>query len=416
MSKLWDVLVIGGGASGMMAAIAAAGVGKCVALLEGKEILGAKVLASGGGRCNLSNTLPAEEFMDQFGRFGRFMDPALKRMSSHNLREFFGSIGVETTVSDGLRIWPATHQSKTVQKALMNELNRLMVRVDKRCRVLEINFGGEESFKVESEKGIYWSKKIIIATGGLSYRNLGATGDGYRFAAKMGHKIVDTFPAGVPLITKESWPAACTAHTIGGARMEVGIKKHSHISNTGDLIFTRRGLSGPLALNLSGKITPLLEKFGKVPIVLNMSQGRGVEEWQKIFLSWSKNEEKSCSLESLLLSYFPRDLLAVLCQLAEVDFTMPFLSIGKRRLRTLVSILSKTPLTICDSEGYDRAFVTTGGVQLKKIDPHTLESKLVKGIYFCGEVLDLDGPCGGFNLQWAFSSGFLAGEQAALDA
>ncbi|MFT7486123.1 MAG: putative Rossmann fold flavoprotein [Candidatus Paceibacteria bacterium] len=407
-----DLVIIGGGASGMVAAIAGARAGKRVLICERSSSPGRKLLASGGERCNLSNTLSSEDFMERVGRDGRFMGPALELLGGPKLRDFFADIGLKTVVLDGFRVWPETRKSSSVLAVLLAELEKLGVQIALNCDVQDLSF--ENSlFRVEHDGGSFQSKQLIVATGGLALPGSGSSGGGYKFAESLGHRITTRFPAGVPFVTREDWPARCTAHTIGKARMQVAIRKHSRIVRTGDLIFTKRGIKGPLVLDISREISPLLDIFDEVPIWMNLCRGKNQEDWQAIMKDW--RSAKDAPLIERLQEQLPLELAEVMCELAGVSPALSMHQLKGQPRDDLIQVLVKTPLTITGTTGYEGAFITRGGVRLKEVKPDTLESKLVPGLYLCGEVLDLDGPCGGFNLQWAFASGFLAG-RAAIDA
>lgn len=401
-----DVLVIGGGASGMLAAISAARLGRRVVLCEKSSSLGRKLLASGGERCNLSNTLSQDEFMERVGRNGRFMGPALDLLGGDLLREFFHGIGVPTVVLDGFRVWPETRKSRTVLAGLVAELERLEVPLALDCAVEDTTFEGG-LFRTQHGGGVFESRELIIATGGLALPGSGAAGGGYRFAESFGHRTTPRFPAGVPLLTAEDWPARCTAHTIGKARLQIDLKRSAKRVYTGDLIFTRTGIRGPLVLDVSREVSALLEKHDQVPLSLNLCRGRNQEEWQQTFKAWSRGP--AGLLVDRLEEHLPLELGEVLCELSGIPAGTQLHGLAGSLRDKLIGNLVKTPLTVTGTTGYEGAFVTRGGVHLKEVRPETLESKLQPGLYLCGEVLDLDGPCGGFNLQWAFASGNLAG-------
>lgn len=406
-----DLVVIGGGASGMVAAISAARLGRRVLLCEKSPSLGRKLLASGGQRCNLSNTLTTDEFMERVGRDGRFMGPALARLGGPKLREFFHEIGVQTVVHDGFRVWPETRKSSTVLAGLVGELERLEVEMAFGCTVAETVFD-DGLFRITHGEGQYYSRELIIATGGLALPKSGAAGGGYAFAESFGHRTTPRFPAGVPLVSAENWTARCTAHTIGKAHLQVAIKKYARVARTGDLIFTKNGLRGPVVLDISREISSILEKQEDVPIWMNLCRGKNQEDWQLIFKDWRSG--KDGALVERMTEHLPLELAEVMCELVGLDPTTRLHALGGGDRDELIRVLVKTPLTITGTTGFDGAFVTRGGVRLKEVRPETMESKLQPGLYLCGEVLDLDGPCGGFNLQWAFASGFLAGMGAAI--
>ncbi|MEM8710739.1 MAG: aminoacetone oxidase family FAD-binding enzyme [Planctomycetota bacterium] len=405
-----DVLIIGGGASGMVAAISAARLGRRAILVEKSPSLGRKLLASGGQRCNLSNTLDTDAFMERVGRDGRFMGPALERLGGPKLREFFHGIGVQTVCLDGFRVWPETRKSSTVLAGLVGELERLGVEVLTKCEIQSTRFE-DGLFHAERVEGTLHGRELVIATGGLALPKSGASGGGYGFAESFGHRITARHPAGVPVLTKETWPGRCTAHTIGKARMQVAIKKHAKIVRTGDLIFTKTGLRGPVVLDISRDLSPLLERYDEIPIELNLCRGKTQEDWQRIFAEWKRMPV--AQLIERLEEHLPREVAEVICELAGAAPDMLLQKVPGAEKDALIRTLVKTPITVTGHTGYDGAFVTRGGARLKDVRPETLESKHQPGLYLCGEVLDLDGPCGGFNLQWAFASGFLAGSGQA---
>jgi len=411
--ELLDVVIVGGGASGMLCAISAARQGRRVVLCEKSSSLGRKLLASGGERCNLSNTLSRDEFMERVGRDGRFMGPALDQLGGDKLREFFHGIGVPTVVHDGFRVWPETRKSKSVLAGLVAELERLEVPLALGCTVERTEFV-DGHFRIQHDGGVFESTELVIATGGLALPGSGASGGGYAFAESLGHRTTPRYPAGVPLVAAEDWTARCTMHTIGKAELQVALKKPAQRVYKGDLIFTKSGLRGPVVLDMSREVSALLEKHAEVPLWMNLCRGKNQEDWRVIFKEWSRG--KPAPLTERLSEHLPLELSEVLCELSGISTGTELHRLSGGSRDELIRILVKTPLTITGTTGYEGAFVTRGGVRLKDVNPETLESKLQPGLYLCGEVLDLDGPCGGFNLQWAFASGFLAGQGRGLRA
>lgn len=409
----YDVIIIGGGASGMVAGIRAARLGRSALIIEKSPSPGRKLLASGGQRCNLSNTLDTDQFMERVGRDGRFMGPALDGLGGPKLREFFHGIGVQTVVLDGFRVWPETRKSSTVLAGLLGELERLAVPVEVNCEVTGTEFC-KGTYSVHHAGGTFQSTELVIATGGLALPKSGASGGGYGFAESFGHKITARHPAGVPVVTAEDWTGRLTAHTIGKAHLQVALPKHSKVARTGDLIFTKRGLRGPVVLDISRDLSPLLERYGDVPMHLNLCRGKTQEDWQAIFKAWRTGPQRA-ALECMD-EHLPREVAEVLFELSGADVSGTIQALKGEAKDALIRTLVKTPITITGHTGYDGAFVTRGGARLKDVRPETLESKHQPGLYLCGEVLDLDGPCGGFNLQWAFASGYLAGTGSALRA
>ena len=407
-TNIYDLIVIGSGGAGMIAAITARKLGKSVLLLEKLPTLGAKLKATGGGKCNLTNTLSNEDFMNSFGKNGRFMSTAIQMLDKNSLREFFESIGVQTDTKDGFRIFPVTHNSSTIIKALEKELNNLEVEIQCDVKVENLLCNENSISGVKTNKGNFNCKNVIVATGGLGFPMLGANGDGYSFAKELGHKITDLYPAMLPVYTKETWVANCTADTIAKAIIRIDLKKAKKLKAVGDLIFTSKGLRGPVVLDFSREITPLLEKYDEVPLLINMVKGKTEDDIFSHFKKQGKEKPDANVLEILSL-LLPLSVSKELCNIVNVDTSLKFKDqIGEVR-NNLVKIVASTPLTVIDSVGYKKAMITRGGVTLKEINPKTMQSKLINGLYFCGEVMDLDGPCGGYNLQWSFSSGNLAG-------
>jgi hypothetical protein len=390
----------------MVAAISASRLGKRVLICEQSGRLGIKLLASGGERCNLSNTLSSEDFMGRVGPTGRFMGPALDRLGGPKLREFFAEIGLETVVLDGFRVWPIDRKSVSVLRVLVEELERSDVQVRLNCRVTQTK-ATADGFEIQHSAGTDHAHKLLLATGGLALPKSGASGEGYSFAESFGLRCTPRYPAGVPFVTVEDWPARCTAHTIGKAHVKVDMPKHARIARTGDLIFTRQGLRGPVVLDLSRDISPLLDRYETVPLVMNLCSGMNQEDWQGLFKKWRK--QANAPLSERLAEHLPLEVHQAICEMVPVEPSLPIHSLPGAQRDELIRLLVHTPITVSGTTGYTGAFVTRGGVRLKDVRPETLESKVQPGLYLCGEVLDLDGPCGGFNLQWAFASGYLAG-------
>ena len=405
----YQLIVIGSGAAGMMAAITAAREGKKVLILEKLSKIGAKLKATGGGRCNLTNTLDNETFMQHFGRDGRFMSPALEAFDHKALMAFFSDIGVESHAPDGFRVFPITHSSSTIINAMAQEMQNLGVTVLCSQKVELLEHDGMKVMAVQTETDTFYGDAVVIATGGMGYPMLGAEGDGYPMAEAVGHKVTDLYPAMMPLKVKETWVENCRADTIAKVAIHVDMKKYKKLSSRGDLIFTKGGIRGPVVLDFSREITPLLSKFDEVPVLANLTKGMNEEQIRKHFKNILEKNPHQTTLE-LVLTLLPESVSLELCKLAEVD---PTLSLAKQKGANrdrLIRLLVWTPLTINGHDGFKMAMITRGGIHLKEIDPYTMQSKKLEGLYFCGEVMNIDGPCGGYNLQWSFASGHLAGK------
>ena len=404
----YQLIVIGSGAAGMMAAITAARKGKKVLLLEKLPKIGTKLKATGGGRCNLTNTLDNETFMQHFGRDGRFMSPALEAFDHKALIAFLKEIGVQSHAPDGFRVFPVTHSSSTIINAMAQEMQNLGITVLCSQKVVSLEHDGIKVTGVVTQTDTFWADAVVIATGGMGYPVLGAEGDGYPMAEAVGHRVTDLYPAMMPLKVKETWVGNCRADTIAKVTIHVDMKKYKNLSSKGDLIFTKGGIRGPVVLDFSREITPLLSKFDEVPVLVNLTKGMNEEQIRQHFKKVLEKNPHQTTL-ALLLTLLPESVSLELCKLAEID---PILSLAKQKgsnRDTLIRLLVWTPLSISGHDGFKMAMITRGGIDLKEIDPYTMQSKKLQGLYFCGEIVNLDGPCGGYNLQWSFSSGYLVG-------
>ncbi len=408
-NKTYDVIVVGSGAAGLIAAIKAARDGKNTLLLEKLSNIGPKLKATGGGRCNLSNTLDNTDFMKSFGKNGKFMRDALNKLDHIKLMDFLKSINVETHIPDGFRIFPVTHNSTTIINALKNELKRLNVKILFNTTAKQLIVENNKIIGIETNNSILSTKAIILATGGLGYPQLGSTGDGYNMVEKVGHSITKLYPAMMPLNTKETWVSNCTSHTIPKVKMKVNInnKLIKKLSATGDLIFTKKGIRGPVVLDFAREITPHLDQFDEVPILVNLTKGMDEND----IINHIKNKTKSLHSNKIvdtLDSILPYTVLNEICSSIKVNIKEEYKNLKGIKKNKLLETLAWTPLTIIGHDGFDKAMITRGGINLKEINPSSMESKNISNLYFAGEIVDLDGPCGGYNLQWAFSSGYLA--------
>ena len=405
----YDLIVIGSGAAGIISAIVAARDGKKVILLEKLSNISSKLKATGGGRCNLTNTLSNEEFMSRFGRDGRFMQDALSLFDHSELIKFLQEIGIETHAPDGFRVFPTSHSSATIISGLSEEMQRLGITVVCNQRVERLLQVGENIDAVRTQDSTYYAPNVIVATGGLGYPTLGAEGDGYRLTEELGHKVTELSPAMMPLKTKESWVAECRADTIAKVELRVDLKKHKKLRAKGDLIFTKSGIRGPVVLDFAREVTPLLKKYDEVPLLLNLTKGMNEEQISK-HLKKTALKNPTLNIVDLTATLLPKPLSLELCKLAEVNQNVTLSKLSGKSRERLIQLLAWTPLTVVGHDGFKMAMITRGGITLKEINPKTMQSKLVNGLYFCGEIMNLDGPCGGYNLQWSFASGYLAGK------
>lgn len=408
MSDTVDMAIVGCGPAGMMAAISAASAGKAVAIFEQLPAPASKLLATGGGRCNLTNTFPVDVFMSRFGRNGLFMKPAMATMDQKHFIRFLAEIGIQTHSEDGLRVFPASNNAQSVADALLRRIEQLKVRIFTSTRVLGLEIENGRCIGVRTQAGTTRAQFTLLSTGGRGYPRLGGSTSGYELAASAGHNIVQPEPALVPLIAADKWCGELAGVSIELAEITVRISARQFETSEGALLFTHKGISGPAALNISGTIAQLLTRQGGVDIAVNLAPVRSREQWLAEFARWH-TEHGPKQVVKLLAEHMPRALADKLCDMANLAPPIKAATVpGPARTR-LAHLIGATPLTITKTEGFDHAMVTRGGVSLKEVDPETLESKLLPGLLFAGEILDLDGPTGGFNLQWAFSSGWLAG-------
>ncbi len=404
----FDLAIVGAGAAGQFAAIAAAENGKRVVLLEQMPQPGMKLLASGGGRANLTTMQGHDEIVNAFGRQGRFMGAALAEMGPADVREFLARLGVKTVVDDKQRVHPASQRASDVQAALHRRMAQLNVATRVNCRVSRLWVEDGRLVGVETSEGRIVARDVLLACGGRSWSKLGGTGGGYPLARQAGHSLVPLTPALVPLVTMEQWGRELAGVSLAEARVSIPLPKQSKAGITGDVLFTHRGLSGPAVIDLSGTVAELLGQAESVPIHIELLAGVNESQWSRKLETWRANHGRR-EVATLLRDELPASLARLLCRQAGLaeDATISQLSAAGRQ--TLSKLLARLPLTVTDTEGFETAFVTRGGVKLKEVNPQTLESRLLPGLYLAGEILDLDGPTGGYNLQWAFASGWLAG-------
>ncbi len=405
-TNIYDVIIVGSGAAGSMAAIESAKSGKTTLLIEKLPKLGSKLKATGGGRCNLTNTLDTKEFMQSFGRDGRFMQDALSYFNNKDLVEFFNSLGVQTACNDGFRIFPASRSSQSILDALEKEMLNLGVVIKTSQELKQINISDQKIQSIQTQDSKYTCSNLILATGGLGFENLGATGDGLDISKKLGHTITPLHPAMLPLETKETWVANCTADTIAKVELKIDIKKYSKLSCIGDLIFTKKGIRGPVVLDFSREVTPLLDVMDEVPLLANFTKSLNQEELHQKLKNNSKENQNIIDTLTILV---PVSLAKELCKLCKINIELTYATLSSKQKENLLKTLRWTPLTVIGSDGFKNAMITRGGIKLKEINPKTMQSKLINGLYFCGEIMNLDGPCGGYNLQFSFASGKLAG-------
>ena len=405
------IAVIGGGAAGIMAAVAAAKNPLChVVLIEKNEKIGKKMLITGGGRCNITNTDDALEMIDKVQRNPRFLYSALCGLNSAAMCEFLHNIGIATKTEDGGRVFPVSDNSLDIVNAFEAYLRKLKVKLMLNCDVTEISKEEPNDFIVKTGNGgIIKASAVIIATGGLAAPNTGSTGDGYKFAQKMGHDVTKLHPALVPLISKESFLKDLTGLSFSGIGLAVEANGKKIYKDRGDIIITHFGLSGPMVLRASSRIADINSPVRFYLDFMPDEDENDVDKHILDIINKNLNKDIINALEGLL----PERLLPVILQSADVKPYIKARDITKDKRRRICSIIKGFCIEISGNMGFGGAVITCGGVSCKEINPKTMESKLITCLYFAGEVMDVDAFTGGYNLQIAFSTGYLAGKSAA---
>ena len=411
-ASVFDVIVVGAGPAGMMTAISSARHGARVAILEQLNRPGLKLLATGGGRCNVTNTLDSDAFMERFGKHGRFMHPALNAMNGSKLRVFLAEHGVPTVSPDNFHIYPASNTSASVLHALWKLCSDQNIQRFLGTEAKSLLVDNESVTGIGTGAGPIAARSVVLATGGKSYPDLGATGSGFVLASGAGHTVTTPLPVLVPLVTRETWPRELSGVSLRQAHVWIDLPRRQKASCTGDMLFTLTGVSGPAILDLSRDVVPLLHEHGDVPIRINLQPETSVGQWNARFDDWQSAHGRKKVLK-LLDQHLPASLARMILRLAGMADDVPAASFSRQQRDAVLELVTRLPLTVKSAGGFDNAMVTRGGVSLREVDPKTLQSRKVRGLYFAGEILDLDGPCGGYNLQWAFSSGWLAGLCAA---
>ena len=410
-----EILVIGGGAAGMIAAWRAATLGANVILLEKNAKLGIKLLISGGGKCNITHGGEMETLRQQFKvNEGRFLKHAFFEFTNAEIIRFLNELGVETYERDDGRIFPKSGKAGDVVHALRRLMEGAGVEIRLSAAVEEILKDDDGVSGVRTSQEILPSRHIILATGGSSYPRTGTTGDGFGWARKLGHSIVPLRPALAPILLSPTPPKEWQGVALRNCILKASTEEAVVAQWQGDLLFTHEGISGPAVLEISRETFESMEGGQKVFIQVDISSQLAESELEKniqqeIVANGSRN------VETLAALFLPHRLAPFLLNACRIDGTKKCHQMTKDERRTLVQTLKNWPIGCAKEIQIERGEVTSGGVELKEIDPKTMHSRVVKGLYVCGEVLDISGPVGGYNLQAAFSTGYVAGEAAALN-
>jgi predicted Rossmann fold flavoprotein len=407
----YDIAVIGAGAAGSMAAIRAGQLSKRVILLERNEIIGKKILMTGRGRCNLTNSGKLDTFIEKFGqRPGQFLRNAFYAFSNEDVMDFFRSNGLELKSERQGRVFPLSDNARSVTQVLEKCLKENKVDVRYKVRIRELRKEGE-NFILDTDGSPVTAEKVILATGGASYKDTGSTGDGFQIAQTLGHAILPLWPGLVPLKTKEAWVKEVQGLTLKNIRLIFIAGRKKVTSDVGELLFTHFGVSGPLILDMSADIVRLLAEEKEIKLLIDLKPGIDSSGMENKLLREIK-EHGGREIKTMLAEALPLKLAPLILRLVDIDPHKKIHQMNKDDRRKLAKILKELPLTITGSLALEEAMVTCGGVSIKDINPRTMESRIVPGLYFAGEVIEGGSPSGGYNLQQAFSTGYLAGESA----
>lgn len=403
------VVVIGGGAAGLMAAVIAGREGAKVTLLEKMNYVGKKMGITGKGRCNITNACDMSDFIKNTPGNGKFLYGAYERFTNEDLLQLLHDAGLETKVERGGRVFPASDSALDVRNTFMKLMKHygVDVHLEEPVKKLLVNDGVVTG--VVTDKETYHADAVVIATGGKSYPATGSTGDGYILAAQVGHKITDIRPSLVPIVTEESWVKDLMGLSLRNVELSVVAKNKVQAKMFGEMMFTHFGITGPIVLSLSHTVGKLMRKknIGTIGLDINLKPALSSEtldkRLQKDFDLYSKKQ-----LINGMKDLLPSRLIPLIIELAGIDPQKPINQISKEERQQIGYMLQHMPLTVKGLRPVEEAIVTAGGISLKEFNPKTMESKLVKGLYGAGEVLDIDAFTGGYNLQAAFSTGYVA--------
>jgi predicted Rossmann fold flavoprotein len=424
------VVVIGGGAAGMLAAIFSARQGSSVAIIEKNNKLGKKLLITGKGRCNLTNACDYDELFLNIKENPKFMYSAMKGFDNKDVMAFFEALGLKLKTERGNRVFPESDHSQDVLRVLENELKRLDVKVLLNTQAKKINVEeidnrddiGEQHkgrykcryISVETNRGGLYSDACIVATGGVSYPLTGSTGDGFRFAKQLGHKVLSPYPSLIPIKLKGDVPKRLEGLSLKNVLVSVQDSDGKvQFSQQGEMIFTSDGVSGPVILTASSVLGRLASEK-KLVLIIDLKPALSVEQLDARILR-DFGEVKNRNFGNSLNKLLPQSLIQVIIEQSEIDPYVKVNEINREQRHSLAMLIKNMQFDIDGFESIDQAIITRGGVSTKEINPSTMESRIVKNLYFAGELIDVDAFTGGFNLQIAWSSGKLAGEMAGME-
>ncbi|MEQ8200080.1 MAG: NAD(P)/FAD-dependent oxidoreductase [Syntrophomonadaceae bacterium] len=409
-----EIVVIGAGPAGMMAAISAAAGGNRVTILEKKDKVGRKLSITGKGRCNLTAAVDREGLIKGMPGNGRFLYSCFSEFSNQDLIEFFARHGLKVKVERGQRVFPESDDAGQVVEVLLRAMREAGVRIINRCEVRGLCLAGGRICGVDTRQGTLAADAVVVATGGLSYPGTGSTGDGYGWAEGLGHKIIGPRPGLVPLVVAETWVRRLQGLALRNTRATSFDAQGRKINKDfGEMLFTHFGLSGPIILSMSRDIAQYIYQEGKtVRIELDLKPALSEEKLDER-LQRDLNRQSRKLFKNALGDLLPAKMLPVVVDLSGIDPTKPCHQVSRAERQGLGQLLKRLTLTVTATRPIAEAIVTAGGVNVKEVDPRTMQSRLVPGLFFAGEILDVDGYTGGYNLQACFSTGYVAGRSAA---
>lgn len=409
-----NVIVVGGGAAGMMAAVFAARNGQNVQLLEKNEKLGKKLFITGKGRCNITNAADIEDLFTAVTSNPKFLYSGFYSFTNQQVIDFFEELGVKTKIERGERVFPVSDHSSDVIAAFSRELKSLGVAVSLHIEVRELLCEQDKVCGVLLTNGKKMkADAVIVATGGISYPSTGSTGDGYRFAKETGHRVTELLPSLVPMEVRQWYAKELQGLSLRNIEIRITDGKKKLYEEFGEMLFTHYGVTGPVILSASSVVGKTLRKK-ELTLHIDLKPALSEEQLDKRILrefDANHNKQYKNSIDSL----FPAKLKPVMIELSEIEPEKKVNEITKEERQRLVHLIKDFTMTLTGLRSYNEAIITKGGVSVKEIDPGTMESKKMKGLYFAGEVLDLDAMTGGYNLQIAWSTGYLAGINAGCD-
>lgn len=418
---IYDIIVIGGGSAGLMASVAASEDGAQVLLIDKGNKLGRKLGISGGGRCNVTNAKEIDDLIKYIPGNGRFLYSALANFSNRDIMSFFENMGIQLKEEDNGRMFPVSDKAKTVVDALVNKVRSQGVDIRTNSPVDEVLYDQGQVVGVRLRSGeVFKSRAVIIAVGGKSVPQTGSEGDGYAWAEQAGHTITDLYPTEVPMTSPE--PFIQSKELQGLSLRNIGLtvwnpKGKKLIYHDGDMIFTHFGISGPTALRCSQYVVKALKKFPvtSIMVTLDLFPDKSVDDIYTETLALAETDSKK-AIKNVLKGYLPERMIPIILSKSGLADDITFYNIPRQLWLEMAKLIKAFPIAMHGTLSIKEAFVTGGGVNLKEVDPKTMESKLMNGLYFCGEVLDIHGYTGGYNITAAFTTGYNAGKSAALQA